>query len=68
MPPTAVTAGKDRHQHNLMKENDMEFFIIIAVVCGVIGAMIADDKVMGAFLGAMLGPIGLVIAAIMKGK
>lgn len=46
----------------------MEIYIIIAVVCGAIGALIADDKVMGAFLGAMLGPIGLVIVAIMKGK
>jgi len=59
---------KGPRQSKLMKENDMEIFIIIAVVCGAIGAMIADDKVMGAFLGAMLGPIGLVIVAIMKGK
>lgn len=59
---------KGPHQHNPTKENDMEIYIIIAVVCGAIGALIADDKVMGAFLGAMLGPIGLVIVAIMKGK
>ena len=46
----------------------MEIFIVMAVIFGVLGAMIADDKVMGAFLGAMLGPIGLIIVAIMKGK
>lgn len=59
---------KGPHQHNPTKENDMEFYIIIAVVCGAIGAMIADDKVMGALFGAMLGPIVLIIVAIMKGK
>jgi len=59
---------KGPYQPKPMKENDMEIYIIIAVVCGAIGVMIADDKVMGAFLGAMLGPIGLIIVAIMKGK
>lgn len=46
----------------------MELLIISAGICGTIGYMIADDRTMGAVLGAVLGPIGLIIVAIMKGK
>lgn len=46
----------------------MEILLISAVLFGALGALIADDKVMGAFLGALLGPIGLIIVAVMKGK
>lgn len=46
----------------------MEILIISAIIFGILGAVIADEKATGALLGALLGPIGLIIVAIMKGK
>ena len=45
-------------------------YLVIAIICGILGAAIADenDRLMGVILGALLGPIGLIIVAIVKGK
>lgn len=44
----------------------MEIIIMFALVCAGIGFAINGG--MGAVLGGLFGPIGLIIAAIMKGK
>lgn len=46
----------------------MEFWIIMAIIFGAIGYFIDDNQGRGVAIGALLGPIGLVISAIQKGK
>jgi len=46
----------------------MEIFILVAIICGVLGYMIAsdDNKVMGGVLGLVLGPFGVLISVFLK--
>jgi len=46
----------------------VEIFILVAIGCGVLGYMIAsdDNKVMGGVLGLALGPLGVLISALLK--
>ena len=48
----------------------MEIYFIFAAACGTLGYVICseENKTTGAVLGALLGPIGLVIAVIMDRK
>ena len=50
----------------IRKGPGMEFIIAGAIVFGIIGFFIDGGK--GALWGAILGPFGLIIAAILKGK
>lgn len=47
-------------------------FVVIWVICGVFGYMIADSRggsgLMGALLGFMLGPIGVLCTFFMSGE
>ena len=47
----------------------MEIFALVAIVCGLLGYMIAsdDDKVLGGILGFFLGPLGVLISVLLKG-
>ena len=47
----------------------MEIFIPVAIICGILGYMVAsdDDKVMGTILGLLLGPFGVLISVFLKG-
>jgi hypothetical protein len=44
----------------------MEILLFLSLVCGGIGYAIDEGK--GVIWGALLGPLGLIIAAILKGK
>ena len=47
----------------------MELFIIIWIICGVLGYAVTsnpDKRVLGAALGFLLGPIGVIAAAVVK--
>lgn len=48
------------------KERVIEFIIVGAILFGIIGFFINGGK--DGIWSALLGPIGLIIAAIMKGK
>ena len=52
--------------YKFIMEQKMEILLISAVIFGGIGYAIDGGK--GALWGALLGPIGLIIAAILKGK
>lgn len=47
-------------------------FVVIWIVCGLIGAVIGSTKRMGAFaglvLGFLLGPIGVIVALVMPSR
>ena len=47
----------------------MEIIAIAAVICAVLGYIIASDnnKPMGAILGLFLGPLGVLISVFLKG-
>lgn len=52
-------------------ETDYTPFLIFWVICGFIGAAIGSNKNMGCagfLLGVLLGPIGIIIIAVMKGS
>ena len=48
----------------------MELILILALICGAIGYMLSTDenKTMGTTLGLLLGPLGVVAAAVMSNK
>jgi len=45
---------------------EIMFFMGLIVLFGWIGSMVTDNKGMGWLLGCLLGPIGILIAAVMK--
>ena len=44
----------------------MEIYLLSALIFGLIGYFVDGGK--GVLWGALLGPLGLIIAAILKGK
>jgi hypothetical protein len=47
----------------------MELLIIIWIICGVLGYAVSsnpDKRVLGAVLGFLLGPLGVIAAAVLK--
>ena len=44
----------------------MEIMIIIWIVCAILGAIVTDRHAIGFVLGLLLGPIGVLIAAVMR--
>ena len=46
----------------------MEFLIVLSVVCAALGYLVAaeDKKGTGALLGGLLGPVGVLVAALIK--
>ena len=46
----------------------MGLYIIVAVVCAGLGYAVAteENRVLGVVLGGLLGPIGVIVAAILK--
>jgi hypothetical protein len=42
----------------------MEILVVVALICAGIGGALDGGR--GAILGALLGPIGLIITAIMR--
>lgn len=65
MPKSIVSTRMDTEKS---KGTPMEIFIIVALVCCGLGYAIAPDdkKGLGAILGLLLGPIGLIVAALLK--
>jgi hypothetical protein len=48
----------------------MEIYVVVALICAGLGYAVASDenKVIGAVLGLILGPIGVIVAVLMKDK
>jgi hypothetical protein len=50
----------------------MELIVLAVMVCSILGSFLADRRggspLTGAALGLFLGPLGVVIAAVMGGK
>jgi len=46
----------------------MEIFTLVVIGCGVLGYMAASDgnKIVGGVLGLALGPLGVLISALLK--
>ncbi len=44
----------------------MEMLIIFWIICGALGAVVTDRKALGFTLGILLGPLGVIAAAVLK--